>query len=181
MSSYLATVAQLAVLAVLVLIALGFVRVLIELRIERRRKRRLAVTRDLGRLTPSEFEEYVAILFEKSGYHVRRRGGSGDHGIDLVVKRKGRTSVVQCKRYEEAIGPSTVRELIGAMTNAGMKRGFLITTSGFTAGAEHEARQAPYKITMVDGENLVHWARSYGLPGEVMEVSETGNEMRMLV
>jgi restriction endonuclease Mrr len=169
MGSYLGTVARLALLALLLLIALGGVRVLIQLRIERRRKRRLATTRDICALTPSQFEEYVAVLFEKAGYRVRRTGGSGDHGVDLVVKQGGTRSVVQCKRYEDAIGPSTIRELIGTMTNVGIKEGFLITTSGFTAGAEHEARKAPYKIDLVDGERLVRWARTHGLPGEVLE------------
>lgn len=168
MDNYLATVARLSILVILLLIMLVFVRILIELRIERRRKRRLATTRDICALSPSQFEAYVALLFEKAHYHVQRTGGSGDHGVDLVVKRRGTTGVVQCKRYMEAIGPSTVREFIGAMTNAGMKEGFLVTTSGFTAGAEREARKAPYKISLIDGERLVSWARTYGLPGEVM-------------
>jgi restriction endonuclease Mrr len=175
MGSYLATVARLAVLAVLMLIALGFVRVLIELAIEKRRKRRLTATRDISTLSPSDFEQYVAALFEKAGYRVVRTGGSGDGGVDLLVKRRGTTSVVQCKRYEDTIGPSTIRELIGAMTNAGIKDGLLITTSDFTAGAEREARRAPYKIDLVDGERLVHWARTYGLPGEVMDRGEARN------
>lgn len=169
MGSYLATVARLAVLAVLVLIALVSMRVLIELAIEKRRERRLAATRDISALRPADFEQYVAVLFEKAGYRVRRKGGSGDHGVDLLVKRGGITSVVQCKRYEDTIGPSIVREFIGAMTNAGIEDGLLITTSDFTAGAKREARRAPYKIDLVNGERLVHWARTYGLPGEVMD------------
>jgi len=168
MDNYLTTVARLSVLAFLLILALGFARVMIELIVEQRRERRLAGTRDIRALTPSDFEEYVAILFEKAGYQVRRTGGSGDHGVDLVVKREGTRSIVQCKRYEEAIGPSTIREFVGAMTNAGMQDGFLVTTSGFTAGAEREARRAPYKIDLVDGKRLVHWAGTHGLPVELM-------------
>lgn len=174
MEDYLATVARLAILAFLFLMTLGFARVLIELRIERRRKRRLATTRDICALTPSEFEQYVAVLFEKAGYDVRRTGGSGDHGVDLVLKRGKTTSVVQCKRYEDTIGPSTIRELIGAMTNVGMREGFLVTTSGFTAGALREARKAPYRISLIDGGTLVRWARIYGLPGEIMDGGRSG-------
>jgi len=169
MSNYLATVARLAVLAALFLAAMGFVRVLIELKIEQRRKRRLATTRDICALTPSEFEQYVAILFEKAGYHVRQTGGSGDHGVDLELRRGRATGIVQCKRYEDAVGPSTIRELIGTMTNAGARRGFLITTSSFTEGARREAQKAPYEISLVDGAGLVRWARTYGLPGELMD------------
>lgn len=169
MERYLRTVALLAGLATLLLIALASVRVLIDLRVERRRKRRLATTRDICALSPSDFEEYVAILFERAGYRVRRTGGSGDHGVDLVVKRGGTDYIVQCKRYEDAIGPSTIRELIGAMTNAGVQDGLMITTSDFTAGAEHEVQKAPYRISLIDGKRLVDWARTYGLPGEIMD------------
>lgn len=172
LNDYLATVAQLAVLAVLFLIAVGVVRVLIERRIEQRRKRKLSTTRDICALTPSEFEQYVAVLFERAGYRVRRTGGSGDRGVDLQVKRGRRIGIVQCKRYEEAIGPSTIRELIGTMTNAGMSEGFLVTTSDFTEGAKQEAEKAPYRISLVNGDGLVRWARMYGLPGEVMDPGE---------
>jgi restriction system protein len=172
LNDYLATVAQLAVLAVLFLIAVGVARVLIERRIEQRRKRRLSTTRDICALTPSEFEQYVAVLFERAGYRVRRTGGSGDRGVDLQVKRGRRIGIVQCKRYEEDIGPSTIRELIGTMTNAGMSEGFLVTTSDFTEGAKQEAEKAPYRISLVNGDGLVRWARMYGLPGEVMDPGE---------
>jgi HJR/Mrr/RecB family endonuclease len=163
-----ATFIRLVVLAALLLVVVVFVRVLIQLKIEQRRKSRLIATSNICSLSPSEFEAYVGLLFEKSGYRVKGTGSSGDRGIDLVVHRNGRAGVVQCKRYEHNIGPGTVRELIGAMTNAGADRGFLVTTSAFTAGAEREARKAPYEIDLVDGERLVRWAGRYGLPGELM-------------
>ncbi|MGD8997329.1 MAG: restriction endonuclease [Anaerolineae bacterium] len=169
MNSFLATFIRLAVLVALLLVVIVFVRVLIELKIEQRRRKKLVTTRNLGSLSPSDFEAYVGLLFERAGYRVKRTGRSGDRGIDLVVHRNGRTSVVQCKRYEDNIGPGTVRELIGTMTNAGADHGFLVTTSDFTAGAEREARKAPYRIGLVDGERLVRWARRYGLPGELMD------------
>lgn len=169
MSTYLATVVRLTILAVLFVVALGLARVLIELSVELRHKQQLASTRDIQSLTPSEFEQYVAVLFEEAGYRVRRTGGSGDRGVDLRVNRGGGAGVVQCKRYEDAVGPATVRELIGAMTNAEVREGYLVTTSTFTAGAESEAREAPYKVNLVDGEKLVRWARAYGFPGELMD------------
>lgn len=170
METYLGAVLRLAILAVLIILVLGFARIWVEYSVEQRRRRRLAQTQDIRGLTPSLFEQYVGILLERSGYRVRRTGGSGDRGIDLLARRDGVTYVVQCKRYEETVGPSTVRELIGAMTNAGIRRGFLVTTSGFSSGARLAARKAPYKIDLVDGRRLVHWARAHGLPAEVMDL-----------
>lgn len=166
---FLTTFARLGIVVFLFLVAIVFVRVFIALRIEERRKENLAATRNICSLTPSEFEEYVGILFERSGYRVKGTGGSGDRGIDLVMSRNGTQSVVQCKRYGDDVGPGVVRELIGAMTNARVHRGFLVTTSGFTAGAREEARQAPYRIRLLDGQGVVRWARRYGLPGELMD------------
>ncbi len=166
---YLGIFTRLGIAAFLVLIGIGSVRVLIQIRIEKRRKERLAATEDIRSLKPSEFEAYVGVLFERSGYRVKQTGGKGDRGIDLMVNRNGKTSVVQCKRYGDDVGPGAVRELIGAMTNAGVTRGVLVTTSGFTSGAEREAGKAPYDIQLLNGSALVSWARRYGLPGAVME------------
>lgn len=168
MNGYVVTVARLTVLAVLCVAALGSARVLVQLRIEQRQRRQLANTRDISTLTPSEFERYVGMLFEEAGYRVECTGGSGDHGVDLTVRRRGSPAVVQCKRYGEAVGPGPVRELIGAMTNADVQEGFLIATSTFTAGARAEAKKAPYRVTLINGEDLARWARSYGLPSELM-------------
>lgn len=168
MSSYLATVVRLAIMAGLAVAALGLARVFVQLQIEQRRRRQLAATRDISALTPVAFEQYVGLLFEEAGYQVKLTGGRNDQGIDLVVKRRETVSVVQCKRYDGSVGPKTVREFIGAMTNANVNEGYLITTSGFTPGAEREARKAPYKLHLIDGKRLVRWARAHGLPGKLM-------------
>jgi HJR/Mrr/RecB family endonuclease len=173
-NSLVATFIRLIVLATLLLVAVVFLRVLIELRIEQRRKRRLITASSICSLSPAEFEAYVGLLFEKAGYRVKRMGRSGDRGIDLVLHRNRRASVAQCKRYEDNVGPSTIRELIGAMTNAGANHGFLVTTSAFTTGAVREAREAPYRIDLVDGETLVRWARRHGLPGELADAERSG-------
>ena len=160
---------RLGIAAFLMLIAIGSLRVLIQVGVERRRKRALAATKDIRSLKPSEFETYVGMLFERAGYRVKQTGGKGDRGIDLMVNRNGRTSVVQCKRYGGDVGPGAVRELIGAMTNAGATRGVLVTTSGFTSGAKQEAGKAPYDMELLDGPTLVSWAKRYGLPGDLMD------------
>jgi restriction endonuclease Mrr len=145
LQGFLATFLRLGLVVFLLVIAIVFIRVFIELWIEERRKEALAATRNIHSLTPSEFEQYVGILFEKEGYRVKRTG------------------------YGDDIGPGAVRELIGAMTNARVTHGFLVTTSGFTDGAREEARNAPYEVRLVDGRGIVRWARKYGLPGELMD------------
>ena len=128
----------------------------------------LAATKDIYALDPYEFEKYVGILFKKSGFRVRQKGRSGDRGIDLAVKKKGKVAIVQCKRYQHNVGAGIVRELIGTMTNAKVDKGYLITPGGFTKGARQEAKTAG-NVSLIGGETLARWARKYGLPGEVMQ------------
>lgn len=102
---------RLGVAALLLLIAVAFGRVLIQLRVERRREERLFASRDIFSLYPSDPEVQVGALFGKTGYRAEQTGGKGDRGIDLLVCQNGKTCVAQCKRCEEDVGPSAVREL----------------------------------------------------------------------
>lgn len=83
---------------------------LIDLRILRLRRRQLL------ELSPSEFEQRVALLLEDLGWkNVVIRGGSGDRGVDITAERDGLRYLVQCKRYSKSVGPSYVRDLVGAL------------------------------------------------------------------
>jgi len=50
------------------------------------------------------------------GYSVEVTGGSSDGGVDLVVKKDGKTSLVQCKNYRVSkVSLSMVRDFYGAI------------------------------------------------------------------
>ncbi len=67
-------------------------------------------------LSPSEFEQRVALLLEDLGWRqVTVRGGSGDRGVDITAERDGLRFIIQCKRYTKPVGPSYVRDLVGAL------------------------------------------------------------------
>jgi HJR/Mrr/RecB family endonuclease len=139
-----------------------------------RRHRVMAIVRNLNRLDPTEFEEYVGMLFKEADYIVRHTGQAGDRGIDLVVIHPdGTPCVVQCKRYSHPVGPATIRELYGAMMRDDIKTGYLVTTSRFTKGARQEAQDISrngHKIRLVDGDLLARKIRKLGLPAEIKEV-----------
>lgn len=105
---------------------------------------------DLKRMDPGQFEELVAETYRALGYSASRTGKSGDHGIDVEVRTDdGRRWVVQCKRYRETVGESTVRELYGTMVAERANRAVLVTSASITAPAETWARGKP--IDLVDG------------------------------
>lgn len=96
----------------------------------------------LYRLTPAEFERYVANVFAASGYAVRVVGGSGDGGVDVRVWRDGWSGIVQCKRYrpDRTLGPAAVRELIGTRSHERARHAWLATTATLSPAARSLAR-----------------------------------------
>jgi hypothetical protein len=108
-------------------------------------------------LSPGEFEQYVASLFSQKGYKVRLRGRSGDHGVDLeLMQANGKRAIVQCKRYQRAIGPDVVRELYGTLIHERVAHAFLVTTADISDAARQWAQGKP--ITLIDGALLVQVA-----------------------
>ncbi len=111
------------------------------------------------KLTPSEFEDYVAQrVFAREGYRVLNTRDTKDGGIDiLLTDRKGHQAVVQCKRYNHTVGEPVVRDLYGTMIDAGATRAYLVTTATISQDARRWAFGKP--IELIDGQRLVQLAR----------------------
>jgi len=106
-------------------------------------------------LTWQEFEQLVGEAYRRQGYRVAERGGGGaDGGIDLELRSKDKTLVVQCKRWKtRTIGVELVRELYGAMTGEHAHAAIFVTSGNYTPDAIDFARNKPIKL--VDGRDLV--------------------------
>jgi restriction system protein len=102
------------------------------------------------RLGGTSFEVEAGSVFSRRGYVVRRVGGSGDQGVDLLLTKGGVTIAVQCKAHRLPVGPSVVRDLFGAMVHHGCREAWLLSTSGFTKGARAFAAGKPIKLLSVD-------------------------------
>ncbi|HEY7832705.1 MAG TPA: restriction endonuclease [Ktedonobacterales bacterium] len=119
-------------------------------------------------LTPAGFEREVARLFARAGYQVKLVGAVGDGGVDVRVWAPGRAGmgagagIVQCKRYAAgcAVGPATVRELIGARTHERAPAAWLATTGRPTLGARRLA--AAERIVVLDTSALAAWDARLG-------------------
>lgn len=96
------------------------------------------------------FEMEIAMLFQKRGYKVQWRGKSGDEGIDLILIKNNRDKIiVQCKAYRNPVGPAAVRELYGTLIHHKGKEAWLISTSGFTSGAQKFAMNKPLRLISI--------------------------------
>ncbi len=102
-----------------------------------------------------EFEMLVGEAFRRQGYRVEERGGEGpDGGIDLMLYRQGRTSIVQCKRWRhKQVGVTLVRELFGVMTAEHADEAIFVSSGAYSPDALSFANGKP--IRLIDGESLL--------------------------
>ncbi len=107
-------------------------------------------------LTPAEFEAFVGKLFTQKEYTVTMRGRTGDLGVDLEIERDGRQSIVQCKRYQNTVGPDIVRELYGTLLHERVSHAYLVTSADISPAARAWARGKP--MTLIDGDTLAQIA-----------------------
>ncbi|MEU8383343.1 restriction endonuclease [Streptosporangium sp. NPDC048865] len=111
----------------------------------------------VDRMTGDGFEALVEALLRREGFHgVRRIGGSGDGGVDVVATAPGGDRfVVQCKRWGTSVGAPQIRDLLGALHAYPGHRGVLVTSATFTAPAREYA--AGTGLTLIDRALLAAW------------------------
>ncbi|MBR0382302.1 MAG: restriction endonuclease [Eubacterium sp.] len=102
--------------------------------------------RKVDRLSGKSFEKYLAVHFRRIGYKVKLTGSSNDYGADLLLKRGGKTTVVQAKRYDRNVGIGAVQEVTGAMSYYQADRAMVVTNQYFTRNAENLAGQTGVRL-----------------------------------
>ena len=100
----------------------------------------------LLQLSPRQFEEYVAQLYEAMGYKVEVTPLSNDKGTDIIMYKDGVKYAVQCKRYKGTVGSPEIQAFIGSMTHYNADKGFFVTTGMFSFEAENMASKHPIKL-----------------------------------
>jgi hypothetical protein len=102
------------------------------------------------RLSGRGFEVELAKLYKSRGYRVKLNRGTGDGGVDLIVERHGQSFLVQCKAYQNPVGPAPVRELLGTLTHHNYAlQGWLVTTSSFSKAARAFAEGKPLRLITI--------------------------------
>lgn len=103
---------------------------------------------------PIGFEKYCADLFRARGFHVQETPPTRDGGFDLVLERRGKRYLVECKCYakHQTIGRPHLQKLAGANTIQRADVLVFITTSRFSADAIAFAEQIGMRL--VDGPGL---------------------------
>jgi len=102
-----------------------------------------------------DFEFLVAEAYRRQGYGVDFSLGKGaDGGVDLVLRKAGRVSLVQCKQWKVfSVGAPVIREMFAIMTAEQADEAIIVTSGRFTSEAESFAQGKP--IRLVDGPRLL--------------------------
>jgi restriction system protein len=106
------------------------------------------------------FERLVGEAYRRQGYAVTETGqGGADGGVDLLLRRDGRTTLVQCKHWRsQRVGVSVVREMYGLLAHHGADAVKIVCTGVFTSECEAFVRGKPMEL--VDGPAVLALVQS---------------------
>ncbi len=124
----------------------------------RRRRRLLETLATLESLAAGgwrQFELRVGEAFRRQGYAVEETGlGGADGGIDLILRKDARRTLVQCKHWKRRrVGVSVVREMAGLLAHHHADAVRVVCIGGFTKDAESFARGK--QIELIGAEKLL--------------------------
>ena len=117
--------------------------------------KRYRSVKKLKRLSWSDFEHLCKVVYIQQGWKAKGNDQLGaDGGVDIWMKKRGISAIVQCKKYEDAkVTVKVIREMYGLMYEYNADKAFVVTTSDFTKECYHfvEGKQ----IELVNGDALV--------------------------
>jgi restriction system protein len=136
--------------------------------IRSRHRRRLLETQtgldSLRAMTWREFEMLVGEAFRRQGYTVRETGLDGaDGGIDLILHKDGKVTLVQCKQWKtQRVDVKVAREMLGLMTHHHAAAVKIVAIGDYTADAWRFA--GGKAIELINGEALLSMVREVQTP-----------------
>jgi len=94
---------------------------------------------DVYALSPRRFEMLVADVFRALGFRTVLTASTRDGGVDVFLlhhETAERIAIVECKRYaaDRKVGIQTIRYLVGAAIEWGVRSAYLVTSSSFAGG-----------------------------------------------
>ena len=132
--------AALSSLKPFLLVLLLIVAVRVVLIVLKTRWLRRAGLPEIEQMDGRDFEEKLALLFERKRYRVERTPYVGDWGADLIVASDGRRTAVQVKRWKGRVGPRAIQEAVASKAKYRCQEALVVTNSYFTLAARELAK-----------------------------------------
>lgn len=111
-------------------------------------------------ISPRQFEELVAEIFEKKGYHVKITQQTRDGGKDLIILENGLLGnflcYLECKQHipTNPVGVKVVRELFGTVMADRATAGVVVTSSYFSDDARMFTEKVKHQMDLIDYTKL---------------------------
>ncbi|WP_434212598.1 restriction endonuclease [[Pseudomonas] boreopolis] len=142
----------------------------------RRRRRMLEACTTLESMAAGgwrQFERLVGEAFRRQGYTVEETGlGGADGGIDLILRKEGLRTLVQCKQWKRRlVGVNVVREMAGLLVHHQADAVKIVCIGSFTKEAGHFARGKP--IELIGGERLLEMIQAVQRSGAAQPISHS--------
>jgi hypothetical protein len=122
--------------------------------------------RSIHSISPRQFEELIAHLFNEFGFEVELTCATRDNGRDVIAIKHGIARVkylIECKRYsfDNPVGISVVQRLHGVVVAEGATKGIVATTARFTKPALAHLSKHKWILEGRDIEGISEWLRDY--------------------
>ncbi|WP_159887556.1 restriction endonuclease [Paenibacillus puerhi] len=108
---------------------------------------------EIDKMSGSTFERYLERFFKKRGWQVKRTGGQGDYGADLILTSASKKVVVQAKRWQKNVGYEAIQQVYTSKDVYKCNEAWVITNSGFTEQAIDGAKRLG--VVLWDREKLI--------------------------
>ena len=100
-----------------------------------------------SKMNGHDYEYFVADYLRMRGFYgVRVTKASGDFGVDVIARKRGKKYAVQCKYYTGSVGPAAVQQAVAGMVHYGCNAAMVVTNSEFTKAAEILAEENNVKL-----------------------------------
>lgn len=118
-----------------------------------RRNRRQLLDKQSGigslrQMSWRQFEQLTGEAFRRQGYAVEETGlGGPDGGIDLILRKNGQTTLVQCKQWQNwQVSVKVVREMYGLLTHHQAAAVKIVALGDYTSDARRFAQGKPIEL-----------------------------------
>jgi len=117
---------------------------------------------EIHKMSPVQFENFLAELFSMKGYKIERSSTKHDRGYDLLALTSDpimgeRRVLVEAKKYSRGrlVGVSSVRSLLGVVRDQDANAGVLVATGRISQTAR-EIADSTSEIMVIDENELVN-------------------------
>ena len=100
----------------------------------------------IDKMSGKEFEKYLQSLFIKFGYDCKLTSETGDFGVDLIISKEYRETIIQAKRYSQKVSIAAIQEIIAARDYYNIFSAAVITNNFFTKAAIDLANKANVRL-----------------------------------